>query len=574
MPSSLSSDPAAPPSTSVGSPDCETQFFFNERWRLKLSKILSKWRVLSVLIFGFTLFWFLSLNDRAFKEYISENAMLVGASSPRTRIEHVRSLLNQAYSTQFSDFDDASNNPSENVGHFSCSFVPCPLCPRKLSICLATSRGDGKDALLLVARTPSPKCAVGMNRASALEASLAKMVSEQASANKWLGRDVYLVLVPCECSLSDSLANWLHAHHESPFDAHLPFAASAPAFWAGMIVSIQHPSLELVNIQNIGNRGRLTNLDVVYAATWTIKNQGLAFDIERNLLTSKSLSSISMPKSSMKLSSFILSQARGTSSGAHGHLLDYQIEAVTLQAQSFTGTNSTDKDWIQPPNVNKLHKFACSVELLLRTQSNVLERYHQSYFYYAISDLSCTSDGRGCYIPISHYLLVVGLFLLPLVMATFNLTLQVEGCDWMLCWMAHGASATLALTLFHWVSHLVFNFYPEVSSVYMLALCSFSTLVVGSLIAERTVAFAIRLIPCAKMKVLTLGLDAVALVNAIAIITHISISNGAQGLVAACILSPLVCFLRTPSFHLFHPLPKFTFFLVPPLEFTLPPPRS
>ena len=494
------------------------------------------------MIFCCTLFWYLSLNDRAFKEYISENAMLVGASSSRTRVEHVRALLDQAYSSQFSEFDDTISYLSETTGPFSCSFVPCPLCARKLSICVATSRGDGKDALLLVARTPSPKCTLGMNRASALEASLAKLVSEQASANGWLGRDVYVILVPCECSLSDSIANWLHAHHESPFDAHLPFAVSAPAFWAGMIVSIQHPSLELVNIQNIGNRGRLTNLDVVYAATWTIKNQGLAFDIERNPVALKALSIISVPKSSVKLSSFILSQARGTSSGAHGHLLDYQIEAVTLQAQSFAGAIATDQDWIQPPNVHKLHKFACSVELLLRTQSNVLERYHQSYFYYAISDLSCTSDGRGCYIPISHYLLVVGLFVLPLLMATFNLALQIVGCDWMLCWMTHGVAATLSVTLFHWFSHAVFNFYPEMSSMYMLALCSFSTLLAGSLIAAQTVAFAVRRIPHSSTKDFALGLDAVALVNAIATITHISISNGAQGLVAACILSPLVCF--------------------------------
>jgi hypothetical protein len=548
MLSSLSSNSGALPSTSAGPSECETHFFFNERWRMKLSKIFSKWRGLSLLIFCCTIFWYLSLNDRAFKEYISENAMLVGASSPRTRIEHVRSLLNQVYSSQFSDFDDVSTNPSENTGPFTCSFVPCPFCSRKLSICLATSRGDGKDALLLVARTPSPKCTMGMNRASALEASLVKFISEQASSNKWLGRDVYVILVPCECSLSVSLANWLHAHHESPFDVHLPFAASAPAFWAGLIVSIQHPSLELVNIQNIGNRGRLTNLDVVYAATWTIKNQGLAFDIERNPLALKALSSISIPKSSMKLSSFILSQARGTSSGAHGHLLDYQIEAVTLQAQSFSGANATEQDWIQPPNVHKLHKFACSVELLLRTQSNVLERYHQSYFYYAISDLSCTSDGRGCYIPISHYLLVVGLFVLPLLMATFNIALQIAGCDWMLCWMAHGASATFSLALFHWFFHAVSTFSPDFPSIYMLAFCSFSTLLVGSLIATHTVAFAMRLIPRANTKDFALGLDAVALVNAIATVAHISISNGAQGLVTACVLSPLVCFPLFPSF--------------------------
>jgi hypothetical protein len=76
----------------------------------------------------------------------------------------------------------------------------------------------------------------------------------------------------------------------------------------------------------------------------------------------------------------------------------------------------------------------------------------------------------------------------------------------------------------------------------MLALCSFFTFLAGSLIAAQTVAFAVRRIPHASTKYFALGLDSVALVNAIATITHISISNGAQGLVAACILLPLVCF--------------------------------
>jgi hypothetical protein len=509
------------------------------------------------------LFWFLSLNDRAFKEYISENAMLVGAASPRTRIEHIKALLNQAYSSKFSEPYEMLHVQSESSGLFACSYVPCRLCSHKLSVCLASSRSDGKDALLLVARSPSPNCALGMNRASALEASIATSVAEHASASGWLGRDVYVILVPCECSLSDSLANWLHVHHESPFDSHLPFATSAPAFWAGLIISIQHPSLELVNIQNIGNRGRLTNLDVVYAATWTVKSQGLAFDIERNLGTQKKLSGIAVPKSSQTLSSFILGQARGTTSGAHGHLLDRQIEAITLQAQAFSGANATDEDWMMQPNANNLHKYASSVELILRTQSNVLERYHQSYFYYAISGLSCTADGRGCYIPISHYLLVVGFLMLPLVLATFDLTLQIFECDWMLCWMLHGASALLSSAFFCWFSHAMVTFSPDYSSVYILVLCSLSSLLIGNIIASRSIAFVLRLIPHASLKTLCLGLDTVALVNALAIVTYISISNGAQGLLTAFIVSPLVracaCFINV-LFHNLIPIHSFCFY--------------
>jgi hypothetical protein len=494
-----------------------------------------------MFIFCFTLVWFLSLNDRAFQEYLSENAMLVGSSSPRTSIGSITALINNAYSSNFSDSGELAHFYPESSNQFACSVVSCPRCSLPLSVCVATSRSDGKDALLLAARTPSPKCSTADNRASALEALITTLVSHRAAADGWLGRDLYLVLVPCECSLADSLENWLHLHHESAFDSHLPFITNAPALWAGMIISIQHPSLELVNIQNIGNRGRLTNLDVVYAATWTIRNQGLAVDIERNMHTQKKLSSISVPSSSLKLSSFIMSQALGASSGAHGLLLDRQIEAITLQAQALSGANSTDQDWIRQPNAIRFHKFASSVELLLRTQSNVLERYHQSYFYYAISALVCSGDGGGCYIPISHYLLVVGLLLLPLVLATFDFTLRIENCDWMLCWMLHGASALFSLSLFHWFSRAIVKLSLDYPSVYILAFCCLSSLLVASIVSGFVVELSKRRVPLADMKVIGLGLDAVALVNALAVITHISISNGAQGLVAAMLVSPLVC---------------------------------
>ena len=36
-----------------------------------------------------------------------------------------------------------------------------------------------------------------MNRASALEGLITTFVAEQASANGWLGRDLYVILVPC-----------------------------------------------------------------------------------------------------------------------------------------------------------------------------------------------------------------------------------------------------------------------------------------------------------------------------------------------------------------------------------------
>ena len=136
--------------------------------------------------------------------------------------------------------------------------------------------------------------------------------------------------------------------------------------------------------------------------------------------------------------------------------------------------------------------------------------------------------------------------MLPLLMAVFNITLQIVHCDWMLCWMVHGASALLSMILFHWFSVAAIMFSSDYPAIYILILCSFSSLLVGSIMSAHCVALTKQLIPQANLNVLCLGLDAVSLVNALATVAFISISNGAQGLVAAFVISPLVCcpFLR------------------------------
>ena len=128
--------------------------------------------------------------------------------------------------------------------------------------------------------------------------------------------------------------------------------------------------------------------------------------------------------------------------------------------------------------------------------------------------------------------------------------------------MVHGATALFSLVVFHLLSLAVFNFSPDYPSMYILGLCLLSSLLVGSAIAARSIALGIKLIPHTNACVLRMGLDSVALVNALATVTFISISNGAQGLIAAFIISPLVrsSFCRLVS----SPVRSFSHFLLPP----------
>ncbi|EPZ35858.1 Gaa1-like, GPI transamidase component domain-containing protein [Rozella allomycis CSF55] len=81
----------------------------------------------------------------------------------------------------------------------------------------------------------------------------------------------------------------------------------------------------------------------------------------------------------------------------HGALLKYRIEAFTL------GMMDSDR---KNPNIDtRLYDLFPMIESLWRSVNNILERFHQSFFFYLLPD-------QLHYISISYYMPAVGLFIL------------------------------------------------------------------------------------------------------------------------------------------------------------------
>ncbi|KPJ21335.1 Glycosylphosphatidylinositol anchor attachment 1 protein [Papilio machaon] len=77
-------------------------------------------------------------------------------------------------------------------------------------------------------------------------------------------------------------------------------------------------------------------------------------------------------------------QFPGVPNGNHGLLHRFGIEAVTLE-----GRDANDPAGI-PPKVNSLptasfYKLGTALESILRSLNNLLERFHQSYFFYLLA---------------------------------------------------------------------------------------------------------------------------------------------------------------------------------------------
>lgn len=95
----------------------------------------------------------------------------------------------------------------------------------------------------------------------------------------------------------------------------------------------------------------------------------------------------------------VFKQATGVPASSHSEFLNYRIEALTVSAK-------------KNPNLNRvasrqnLFKSAKIIEGTLRSLNNLLERFHQSFFFYLL-------PSSNQYISIAMYMPPLGLVCLP-----------------------------------------------------------------------------------------------------------------------------------------------------------------
>lgn len=97
----------------------------------------------------------------------------------------------------------------------------------------------------------------------------------------------------------------------------------------------------------------------------------------------------------------VFKQATGVPSSSHGEFLNYRIEALTISSVKDSKLSENKKLFRQ--NVFKVTRI---IEGTLRSLNNLLERFHQSFFFYIL-------PSSNLYISIAMYMPPLGLICLP-----------------------------------------------------------------------------------------------------------------------------------------------------------------
>uniref|UniRef100_A0A8C4UKP8 GPI-anchor transamidase component GPAA1 n=1 Tax=Falco tinnunculus TaxID=100819 RepID=A0A8C4UKP8_FALTI len=190
---------------------------------------------------------------------------------------------------------------------------------------------------------------------------------------------------------------WLEAYH----DVNVTEMRSsgtlgrAGAIQAAISLELSSDVVTSFDVAVEGLNGQLPNLDLLNLFHAFCQKNGLLCTIQGKLPRSDWDSLPAYAHSLQTLLLMVLAQASGWPRGDHGLFLRYRIEAITLR-----GINSFRQYKYDMTTVGK------TLEGMFRKLNNLLERLHQSYFFYLLPSLS-RFVSIGVYMPAFGFLILV-----------------------------------------------------------------------------------------------------------------------------------------------------------------------
>ncbi|NXG39050.1 GPAA1 protein, partial [Dromaius novaehollandiae] len=193
---------------------------------------------------------------------------------------------------------------------------------------------------------------------------------------------------------------WLEAYH----DVNITEMQSsgtlgrAGAIQAAVSLELSSDVVTSFDVAVEGLNGQLPNLDLVNLFHAFCQKNGLLCTIQGKLQRSDWDTLPAYAHSLQTLLLMVLKQGSGRPQGDHGLFLRYHIEAITLR-----GINSFRQYKYDMSTVGK------TLEGMFRKLNNLLERLHQSYFFYLLPSLSR-------FVSISVYMPAFGFLILILIL--------------------------------------------------------------------------------------------------------------------------------------------------------------
>ncbi|XP_063699998.1 glycosylphosphatidylinositol anchor attachment 1 protein [Culicoides brevitarsis] len=198
--------------------------------------------------------------------------------------------------------------------------------------------------------------------------------AEFARKQKYWAKDIIFLVTEQE---QLGMQAWLEAYHgfdDNPVLRSGSLDARAGQIQAAINLEVQDFDVEKINVKLEGLNGQLPNLD--------LHNLVQKLSHKQSILTGYKVAGdgrrgITFEDRLMNLLSMVFSQASGVPTGNHGLFHKYGIEAVTLECLKPMSTSDSRRR----TGIVSLLKI---VEGITRSLNNLLERFHQSYFFYLI----------------------------------------------------------------------------------------------------------------------------------------------------------------------------------------------
>ncbi|XP_075985326.1 glycosylphosphatidylinositol anchor attachment 1 isoform X1 [Anticarsia gemmatalis] len=404
---------------------------------VKWVKVLKKiHEPLCFLCFVGALVWFVMLGNREFNNetYFSENALLPGLVTNEFNGEHSAKQFYNEFLKELEDkYEDTDEMPVPwLVGKMSQLHLEVYTHNFTLNYPLGQGQifsGTNVYGILRAPRTSSLEALVvsapyrslsSHQKGTAAGIALMLAFAKFARPQKYWAKDIIFLITEHE---QLGMQAWLEAYHGLQSDAEtfqmslgnfwppgspsLDLEKLAPGFnWGGdhkkclnpgklkgrsgsiqaaINLEFHTPKIKYIEVKIEGLNGQLPNLDLVNLVHKLCVKSGIHHSYRNSYSWIRSRNKMDEWMNGFwTMFDMVVAQIDGVPDGNHGLFHRFGIEAVTLE-----GREATDAAGPAPRahtlSTANFYRLGIALESILRSLNNLLERFHQSYFFYLLA---------------------------------------------------------------------------------------------------------------------------------------------------------------------------------------------
>ncbi|ERL95801.1 glycosylphosphatidylinositol anchor attachment 1 protein-like [Dendroctonus ponderosae] len=356
----------------------------------KLTKILLRFYVpLCVLLYIAGVLWFAALASPLVNAstYFSENALLPGLVKSTFREDKAALQYFQELEDEAGKYGDSIPYPwllakfrQIGLDSYTHNFtLHSPLNPnetfqgKNVYGILRAPRASSTEALVLTAPYRPPSSVHSTTLPSiAIQLAFAKF----AVREKYWAKDIIFLITDHE---QLGIQAWLEAYHgvscgsENTLD-HGQLRGRAGAIQAAINLELHSVRIGHVDLKIEGLNGQLPNLDLFNLAARICAKEGIFYTFKERTATFSKSPYKEWWHYFKNMMSMVATQATGIPNGNHGLFLRFGIQALTVEGFQETKGGS---------RVGLL-SMGRVIEGVFRSMNNLLERFHQSFFFYIL----------------------------------------------------------------------------------------------------------------------------------------------------------------------------------------------